>query len=45
MREGILTLRQQDTQGAVNLNHIRDPPIARMLRRGIRTGENRPLEA
>lgn len=31
MREGILTLCQQDTQGAVNLNCIRDPPIARML--------------
>jgi len=27
MREEIITPCQQDTHGAVNLNHIRDPPV------------------
>lgn len=45
MREDILTVRQQDIQGAVNLNGIRDPPVPRMLRGSVRAGENSPLEA
>lgn len=39
MREEIFTLHQQDAQGAVNLNPIRHPPVARMLQRSIGTGE------